>query len=86
MSYPGAVPTFTAYIRLWEERRTFAGHFVHDAIRDPDFPNPKSWRELQRYLESCRACNAAFEGARIVWREYRKQRRKRELLRDSRGP
>jgi len=63
--------TFRQYIQRRRRSRSFAGHFVHDAKHDPDFPDAATWQEVKEYLHSVHACWQAVSGARRTWRRYR---------------
>lgn len=53
----------------------FARDFAHDALDDPEMPEPASWPELRAYLRQCGACRHAVVGAMLAWRSYRATRR-----------
>ena len=59
------------YLKHRRAADTPEGDFVADALRDPDFPDAKSWDELEGYLRRRNACPEAITAGRVVWRQYR---------------
>lgn len=46
--------------------------FVNDALMDPHLPDPKSWKELERYIKqrNRNALTDALLAAKHVWQLY----------------
>lgn len=63
--------SFREYVLARRVTRTPTGDFVSDAKSDKDFPDVKSWDELESYLFSKAACSQAVAAGKEVWRGYR---------------
>ena len=62
--------SFREYIARQRVTNTPVGDFISDAQFDKDFPEVKTLKELQSYLDLRNACCEAHEAAKIVWRTY----------------
>jgi hypothetical protein len=62
--------SFRDFVRSRDITRNARGDFIDDARVDANFPDPNTLEELEAYLSSCRACEAAREAGRNLWREY----------------
>ncbi len=60
---------FKEYIRdgVWSGE---AREFADEAMRDDDFPDATSWKQLRTYLEEVHAVEGAVMAGEIVWRQY----------------
>lgn len=54
-----------------------AWQFIAQARGDDGFPDARSWRDLQTYLESRGASGELLKSARSVWRSFAAQRSRR---------
>lgn len=63
--------TFRDYVRGRRKTDTPAGDFVADLKSDSKFPDAKSWNDVENYLRSHGACEAAVNAGKSVWRGYR---------------
>lgn len=73
---------FNAYCR----RATTDDKPARDFLLDwnTDWRNPKnitSWQQLEAFLWSVGACHQAVDAAKIVWRNYQAQQRRRSTKR-----
>lgn len=71
MSMVAKRETFRHHLASMSIPHRFARDFAHDALGDPDLPEPGSWSELRAYLRDCGACRPAVIGAALAWRSYR---------------
>jgi uncharacterized protein YozE (UPF0346 family) len=67
--------SFLEYLRTRRPSFTQQGDFVAEAQRDPDFPDPKTWHELNSFLIGRGATPDLIAAARSVWRQYRMRHR-----------
>lgn len=58
------------WLKKYRPRHPFAQDFRVDALDDNQWPNPKTWDELETYLYSRGACGGAIDGARVAWRAF----------------
>lgn len=65
--------SFKAYVLGRRITDTPAGDFVSDVRRDPHFPDPQTWSELERYLRLRSVCDdAVLAAAKSVWNAYQR--------------
>lgn len=62
--------TFREYIAIRRFSDSPQGDFVQDARGDSTFPDVGTWAELETYLTSKGAIEAAIDAARSVWNGY----------------
>jgi hypothetical protein len=62
--------SFREYIRIRRHTDNPQGDFVEDARGDPNFPDVKTWDEMEGYLRHRSASHEAIAAARVVWRQY----------------
>jgi hypothetical protein len=55
---------------------TPAGDFIHDARRDPGFPEIRTRKQLIGYLRLRGACEESIQAAEPVWARWRDFRRR----------
>ena len=56
--------------RQWSDNLLDFVDFAVDPERDPEFPDPTSWEELETHLKSRRAPQHAIESAKHIWGLY----------------
>lgn len=64
---------FTRWLAKQRQRDDRVGDFARDVKEDPIWKTPRSWDELQRYLEHYRLCDppdGVTETARKAWDEF----------------
>jgi hypothetical protein len=66
--------TFIEYLRSRIDQPGLEGDFARDAACDDKFPKKtrKRWGNIERYLRSVGACEAAIKGGRIAWGNFQK--------------
>src|SRR5437667_8997034 len=62
--------SFIDYIRSLPSANGATREFVLDAVRDPTFPEIKTWEAMEAYLKSRAAVEAVITAGKLVWDEY----------------
>lgn len=62
--------TFKEYIATRRAGDTLRGDFIRDARSDRQFPEARTWPELEFYLFQRGACGEAIKVGRALWREF----------------
>lgn len=63
---------FKAWCGTRRKTRSTSWHFLRDVVLDDEFPNVTEWDDLESYLATCGACDAARASAQAWWRLYLK--------------
>lgn len=66
--------TFKEYLMTRRITDTPNGDFVGDAKRDRQFPDARSWDQVESYLVNRGAPYAAIEAGKSVWKAYLRNR------------
>ncbi len=63
---------FRAFLRSrqWDDNLLDFVDFAMDPDREPEFPDPTSWEELESYLVGRKAPRHAIESAKHIWGLY----------------
>jgi len=56
--------------RQWSDNLLDFVDFAIDPSRDPEFPDPKTWEELDSYLIGRKATQHTIESAKHIWGLY----------------
>jgi hypothetical protein len=62
--------SFKKYLKSRRTAFYAQGDFVADALLDPNFPDPRTWKEFQAYVTECGSGHQRMAAARSVWRQY----------------